>query len=514
MHHADRKPINYLDYLNPQKLVEENQFRQAIPTTAAIPAFSQIRNKLPQPYWHGREDAIACWWKVWELGWGNITLPTAENHFIAPYIDTAYNGNLFLWDSVFALMFARYGRRLFNFQQTLDNFYATQRADGFICRELRPQHGGLFHPHDPASTGPNLFAWSEWDHYKNTGDLDRLGRVFPPILAYHRWLRTHRTWQDGSYFHSGLASGMDNQPVDDTGAQFVQVEHRHLSRIDATAQALLSAQTLCHIAAELNRTHLTQPEQQEITRLKQLINTHNWDDDTHFYHHWHPETGRTTPKSIGAFWTLLSDTVPTGRLTPFLSSLSDPATFNRPHRIPSLAHDNQFYQPIGDYWRGGVWPPTNYMTLRGLSHVGRHDLAHEIACNHHDNVVQVFNETGTVWEFYAPETITYGLQQDGTPAVTDFVGWSGLAPVALLLEYRFGLRPDAPHNRLTWDIRETSSTFGVTNYPFGRDGLLDLHHTLAPNPTDQPTIQIKSNIPLQLDLHWPHGQTTLHITPE
>lgn len=39
-----------------------------------------------------------------------------------------------MWDSCFILLFARYGCRAFNFQRTLDNLYAKQHADGFICR--------------------------------------------------------------------------------------------------------------------------------------------------------------------------------------------------------------------------------------------------------------------------------------------------------------------------------------------------------------------------------------------
>ncbi|WP_414632104.1 hypothetical protein, partial [Acetomicrobium sp. UBA5826] len=32
--------------------------------------------------------------------------------------------------------------------------------------------------------------------------------------------------------------------------------------------------------------------------------------------------------------------------------------------VPSLSADDLQYNPNGDYWRGSVWPPTNYMILR------------------------------------------------------------------------------------------------------------------------------------------------------
>ncbi|MCB0036504.1 MAG: hypothetical protein KDE51_20875, partial [Anaerolineales bacterium] len=384
--------------------------------------------------------------------------------------------------------------------------------DGFICRELRPEpNGEMFYPHDPASTGPNVFAWCEWDYFLNTGDDERLGRVFPVLLAYHRWLRTFRTWPDGSYFQSGLASGMDNQPVDEAG-NVVQAEYRHMSRLDATAQALLSARRLCDMAAVLNRQADVAPELEEVGVLQQLINTHARHPADGFYYHWHPQNGRSLVKSIGAYWTLLAEAIPEQHLPSFVHWLDDESTFKRPHRVPSLAKDSRFYCEEGGYWRGGVWPPTNYMVLRGLSKVGYDDLAYAIACNHHDNIVQVFKDTNTVWEFYAPEAITQGYQQNGTAAVSDFVGWSGLGPVAVLLEYRFGLRPHVPDQTLVWDIRELDA-FGVTHYPFGQDGLLDLHCAARTNQQQKPQITVNSNCQLTLQLRWAGGQQQIDIAP-
>ena len=91
--------------------------------------------------------------------------------------------------------------------------------------------------------------------------------------------------------------------------------------------------------------------------------------------------------------------------------------------MPSLSADHPEYDPGGGYWLGGVWPPTNYMILRGLGRAGYNDLAHEISREDLDNVVRVYKDTGTLWENYAPERAAQGNR-----AKDDFVGWSGLAP--------------------------------------------------------------------------------------
>ena len=84
-------------------------------------------------------------------------------------------------------------------------------------------------------------------------------------------------------------------------------------------------------------------------------------------------------KHIGAYWALLAECVPESRLAAFVAHLENPAEFNRPHRIPALSADDPDFSGMGGYWCGGVWPPTNYMVLKGLGKTGNADLAHQIA---------------------------------------------------------------------------------------------------------------------------------------
>ncbi len=503
--------MRYLDFTNAWKqkeLLERNVFRTRKPERAFPPAFEAVRDLLPQPHWQGHDDAIAAWWKVWELAFRNTKRVTHNDGFVSPYIDTAFNDCLFIWDSVFILMFARYGCRAFNFQGTLDNFYAKQHVDGFICREIHEWDGqDQFHRHDPASTGPNVLGWCEWESFLNTGDADRLGEVFWPLLAYHRWMRTHRSWKDGSYFACGLATGMDNQPR--TGPEYdMMLEHGHQSWIDTTCQAALSAKVLIAMAERIDATDEVADLRQELPRLEAFVNERMWDERAGIYGDTFRDGSWTGVKTIGCFWPLLAKLAPRDRAARLAEHLRDAATFNRAHRVPSLSADHPRYQADGGYWNGGVWCPTNYMVLRGLTRYGQDELAHEIALNHHANAVAVFNETGTVWENYAPESAS-----PGKPAKGDFVGWGGLAPTAVLLEYVFGLRPDVPAGVLVWDVRLTDA-FGVKRYPFGPEGLVDLSVESRQSPQDEPAVCITSNVGLEVQLRWDGGHKTLTVTPE
>jgi hypothetical protein len=143
------------------------------------------------------------------------------------------------------------------------------------------------------------------------------------------------------------------------------------------------------------------------------------------------------------------------------------------------------------------------MILRGLTETGFDGLAADIARNHYDNVLKVFEKTGTFWENYAPERLA-----PGKPAMSDFVGWSGLGPIAVFLEYILGLRPSVPDNRIVWDVRLTEA-HGVSRYPFGAAGTLDLRCERRRTATEEPRITAKSNIGVKLEVRWRGGKRTM-----
>ena len=192
--------------------VAENEYRTARPERIEPLPFEQAREILPAPVWEGHDKEIEMYWHAWRIAVGNIRQPQEGSGFVSPYLDIAYNGNIFMWDMSFMMMYARYGYRYFPFQRSLDNFYAKQHPDGFICREIRADGSDCFERYDPTSTGPDLLPWVELAYYRQFGDIERLHRVFPALCAYAKWWRLNRTWPDGTYWSSGWGTGMDNMP--------------------------------------------------------------------------------------------------------------------------------------------------------------------------------------------------------------------------------------------------------------------------------------------------------------
>ena len=496
---ADETPQKYnLPYKNTyvkEALVTENEYRIAKPEEIVPKSFEEAKNILPNPIWTGHEKELEMYWKAWQIAISNIRQPQKGSGFVSSYLDTAYNGNIFMWDSSFMMMFARYGYRFFPFQHTLDNFYAKQHPDGFICREIKADGADCFERYDPVSTGPNLLPWSEILYYKQYGDNERLNKIFPALCAYYKWLKLNRTWPNGTYWSSGWGTGMDNMPR--VQPQYSMIySHGHMVWLDACLQQILMANILLEIGFYLERWQEIEEFEDEIKALTKYVHDNLWDEKTGYLYDQYADGSLNTTKGIGAFWALHTDVLNKTQLDRMVTELGNTKTFNRPHRVPSLSADNPKYNPNGRYWQGGVWPGTNYMVITGLDKKGYTRQAKEIAKNHYNNVFEVYKNTGTFWEYYAPEAAEPGFM-----ARKDFVGWTGLPPIAIFIEYILGIRSDYANRSLIWDITQTEA-HGIERYPFGPDGLVTLKVNKRNSQEDTPSVTIDTNVPFELTLYW------------
>ena len=464
--------------------VERNTFLSQPADTSELPKYCE--EELPLPIWDGHGDSIDCYRYVTKKAFENFKSPIPRSGLISPFIDTAFNGNLFMWDSAFNVMYGRYFCRVADFQSTLDNFYARQHLDGFICRELSENDpGDRFSRDDPGSTGPNIIPLAEWQYYCSTGDKDRLSRAFDPLCGFYKWFMDNRSWQDGSYFSCGLACGMDNQPRQPKGYD-PMVSHGFMSWIDTCAQQYMSARILLAMAKELGREEESKWLSDDAERIYKIVNEKMWSEKDGFYYDTLRNGQHSGVKTVGAYWTLLAGLVPPERVERFVKHLDDEKEFKRAHRIPALSADDPRYNEKGGYFCGGVWPQTNYMVLMGLSSVGKEELAYDIAVNHVENVTKVFNSTGKVYENYAPEKA-----EPGDPAKADYVGWAGLGPVSVLIEYVLGIRTDASNRTVTWRVRRTER-HGILRLPLG-NGTVDLICEARKNENDEPIVTVKGD---------------------
>lgn len=369
----------------------------------------------------------------------------------------------FLWDTAFCVMWARHVADDFPVAESLDNFYRFAEPDGFIGRQFDAEGRPVWNPNCPTAFAPPLLAWAELEYFRTcaTGDVARLSRVYPALARHHRALKRFQR-DDGLYFSDAYGCGMDELPRYPYGTsdedkmkggipldvdsvmpyarerrwERLQTMLPHLSWnkqigwIDMSCQVALDAYVLSQIAELLDKGEEALAWREEHAALKVTINRLCWNEDLGFYCDCHEE--ETIPRRhAGGFWALISRVATPERAKRIVSAFQDPKVFGRPVPLPCLPADDPDYGPETGYWCGVVWPPTNYVAIRGLMAYGYKDIAEDIARRWYNACASMWVRYKTIFENQSPEQWTERRKK----ADVDFCGWGAIPAVALPREF-------------------------------------------------------------------------------
>jgi hypothetical protein len=452
-----------------------------------ILSFEDVKNQLPSPIYEVDEGFSECYWFAIKTLFKNIHRPTEKSGFVSNFVDAAFNQDIFMWDTSFMTMFCNLLHPYVPGIRSLDNFYCKQRDDGEIAREIVRDSGedfpfwvndrkyplhSFFHnvygfrslmsmknvPYDklyfpqlnrkpkniPYYTLDNLnhpiMIWAEWESYLHTGDFARLQSVFSPL--FHQYEAMKDQLQHACHLYVTDWASMDNSPRN-SWLGF---------GVDISSEMVLFAKLLLIIANELgdkvpvdNWQKEKESLQEDIDLTTDAIQKYMYDEKDGFFYDVNFEFEKSNIKTAAAFWTILSGVADDVQVKRLIQWLNDKNTFNRMHRVPVLAADEEGYCPIGGYWRGSVWAPMNTMIVLGLELRGHRDLAREIAMNDCTFIKNVFQKTGTIWENYPADELSSGDSDN-----KDFVGWSGMAPILFLIRYGIGLEWNTENGKLQW----------------------------------------------------------------
>ncbi len=403
--------------------------------------------------------------KALEITKSKVRGGDSETFFKKPFIDAAFSDNIFLWDTCFMVCFCKHHLDELPVAQALDNFYDRIEEDGYICREYRKDGRPLWSKDHPVSINPPLLAFAELELYSTLKDKNRLAKVYPILKKNFEFHVNNYQGEDKLFFGDTLGMGMDNIPrypkgwdndgiglthhelgekvknLNGTGedklnffiAEYVKslsgLWNKQGRLVDFSAQMAMFAKQLIEIATIVNQKADIPQLEAFHKEVKEAVNTLCWDENDKTYY----DLANGKPikrKHIGMYWTLLGELVPEDRVNDFLKHLVTEDEFYRKMPLPALSADDPDYKGWGDYWLGGVWAPTSYMVLKGLMKYDEPELAKDLAFKTYKNVAEVFEATGTFWENYAPDLVSYGM-----PAKYDFCGWTGLIPIAFYKEF-------------------------------------------------------------------------------
>lgn len=499
--------------------------------------------RIPQVHFSKHKDWETLYQTAWESHKSNIKavskglnpeLTTDEKQ--SYYVDEAFDDRIFQWDTLFMMLFDKYGLHEFPTLNSMDNFYYHQydtndESDGYISRMIYEGDGRDFYNdyRNVDAINPPMFAWAEWEQYKIHGDINRFLKLVKgkPIIdrldSYYQFIKRTRRHKSGPaaglYVSNGQGSGLDNTPDQDYQGWGQAVKDMSFQQVQAASYIQL-------IAAEIlnKKTGLTEAEQQkyqgllekyeqEEKELAKLVQEKLWSEEKGCFFNMDSQTGElkdvVTPM---AFWSLAAGAATEEQADRMIEGYAlNSEKMYRPNGLSTVCYDHPSFKATGGYWNGAMWSPASFQWLKGLQKYGYDDVAFEEAVRHVNGLADVcqkgaYDRYGeflhTLWENYSTEYALPGSTEfsDTQPARANFVGWAGALGIGSVIEDIAGITISGNENAIDWNIKLTEA-FGIDNLYFhGPEGenFVDLACEERVSASSGAKLTVKADHPFEL----------------
>lgn len=356
-----------------------------------------------------------------------------------------------------------YSNRIYSASNGLDALYSKQEESGAIRWKYDVDSGApVLPPENPEGVSLPLFAWAEYNLYHKSANKKRVKEVIPVLQRYYAWLEATFKRPNGLFEVPVAATGMDNSPRD--GAAYL---------VDFNAAMAVNALYMSALGDILNDKEISFQYKRNYFSLKTRINNFMWNVDDGFYYDVDAAERQVRTKTIGGFWPLLAEIPNEERAEAIIAHLTNPATFGTENPFPTVAVDSEHYDKRGIGYRGSVLPQYTYMVIKGLEKYNQWELARDCAIRHLyfmlDSAHQHGEHRQTLWEAYQPQNEGRAVWPDREDwPRSQYLGFAGLATVAMMIENIVGLSVSLPRKTVDWIIPNLE-IMGIENLSLKRN---------------------------------------------
>lgn len=396
---VDQNKITYFYFMaEPDKPVAFKAVTSSTPFSTANPL---INRDIPALIQEGRaafdrrkmdgNGALAGWTRPMlnELSWMKMLHPF-ENKIVIPagrpwMMDGRYN--CWGWDENFNAMIA-----VVEDQRTAENNLGWALG----CERIGP-----------------LASWSVYCRQPNLELLKKVypayKKIYPP--ANSDLVSGQPGWKSGPCGNGNVGKGMDDTPM------------RELSRnlgmmysLDMSCMKAWSVEILSKMAVELGFKEDAAQYQKDLVVIRAKINDTFWLESEGMYRNRYASGEWSVTESPTSFYPWLAGCPSEKQSQAMLRNLKDPRKFWGNHVIPTLSrqdpeygkdsfelHNGETFPPYS-YWRGAIWPPTNFLVYEGMKRYQLDDAASELALKSVSLWGRTWDDKGWACENYDPET--------------------------------------------------------------------------------------------------------------
>ena len=185
-------------------------------------------------------------------------------------------------------------------------------------------------------------------------------------------------WERGADGRQRAAweSGQDDLPNFDNVPFDNEKGTLKMNCIDLSSLYTLDCEMLMKIAGILGKEEDRIKFKREYEEMKKKINRMMWNRDFYYDRFWNGKF--STHKASSNFYPLLAGIPDEKRAKLLLSHLLNEKEFWGEYVIPTISRDNPAFKDQ-QYWRGTIWPPTNYLVYQGLKRYKFDEVASKFA---------------------------------------------------------------------------------------------------------------------------------------
>jgi putative isomerase len=262
----------------------------------------------------------------------------------------------------------------------------------------------------PCTTKPDLpqngysqipiLAWGCLMVFNQTNDFELLELCLPYLDKFLTWYSTERDVDNdglieyGAYkkvsigdmvqtarfetfdFHATLDDlQLTEHPTRGSGGAW----YGNIEGVEQTSFLAMSERAMIEMCQITGRDEMKDKYISRLAKRTEAIRSKMWDPETKFFYSLYRDTDKKIPiRTLQGFLTMTAGLASEAQAKELVKHLTDPSLFWSKYPVTTSAMNEPTFKPDG-FWRGDMWPPTNYLVALGLNRYGYHEIAIELA---------------------------------------------------------------------------------------------------------------------------------------
>ncbi len=241
-----------------------------------------------------------------------------------------------------------------------------------------------------------ILAWGMERVFRRNGDEELLRQSLGRLERFHEWFWRERDVTGLGLVAVGAYSGETQHARWETFDYECNMDDLKLTRHPTregenegawygnlcvtgnTSYLILAERSLVRLAESMGNSEMAARRKPRIEKAVEAMRTHMWDEEAGTFLTVERDTLNKIPVATISSWMPLTAGVPTESMAARMAEVLASPAWQTPLPVPTVDRTDSRWRS-DRFWRGDVWPPTNYQIASGLADYGHTELAAEIA---------------------------------------------------------------------------------------------------------------------------------------